>query len=294
MIISISLCSSILQHLEVLKNIPDLKWTPGVSNFLASKSQQELDLLFTPKTAQLLPRKTYSTKSPSTDVPDYIDWSQTHPQCVNVVRDMKNCGSSQVFSTTSILSDLRCIQKKDAQRIQYSEQYVFNCNQDGAGCKYTNDERVFDFLVKSGSVPESCIHLKSDTTGQAEKCQRTCDDGSFQKSAGFKGYEEISSEWFDDQPVFEMEKALVDGPISVLFDLYEDFMFYTGGIYEHKYGKFLDYHRAEVVGYDEEGGVEYWKVKLQYGSQFGENGFVRIIKGQDEGQIESYATVFSL
>ncbi|CAL6108501.1 Cathepsin_B [Hexamita inflata] len=233
MIISISLCSSILQHLEVLKNIPDLKWTPGVSNFLASKSQQELDLLFTPKTAQLLPRKTYSTKSPSTDVPDYIDWSQTHPQCVNVVRDMKNCGSSQVFSTTSILSDLRCIQKKDAQRIQYSEQFALNCNSNSSGCQYTNDERIFDYFVNFGSVPESCVHLKSDLTGQPFKCKKlVCDDGSKSGLTRFKNYKEISGEWTDEKPIFEMQQALVNGPITVLFNVYEDFLFYTSGIYE--------------------------------------------------------------
>ncbi|CAL6031350.1 Cathepsin_B [Hexamita inflata] len=79
-----------------------------------------------------------------------------------------------------------------------------------------------------------------------------------------------------------------------MFDIYEDFMFYTGGIYEHVYGQFLDYHRGEVVGYDEESDVEYWKIKFSFGPDFGEKGYVRIAKGQDECQIESYAISFDL
>ncbi|CAL6068006.1 Cathepsin_B [Hexamita inflata] len=71
-------------------------------------------------------------------------------------------------------------------------------------------------------------------------------------------------------------------------------MFYTGGIYQHSYGQFLEFHRGEVVGYDEEEGVEYWKIKFSFGAGFGENGFVRIAKGQDECQIENYALVYEI
>ncbi|CAL6115442.1 Cathepsin_B [Hexamita inflata] len=106
-----------------------------------------------------------------------------------------------------------------------------------------------------------------------------------------KEYNEIS---YQDMPVNEMQQALVKGPITAVFNVYEDFMFYTGGIYEHVYGQLLDYHRAEVVGYDEEAGVEYWKIKLSFGPDFGEKGFVKIAKGQNECQIESYAISYDV
>ncbi|CAL5985660.1 Cathepsin_B [Hexamita inflata] len=73
------------------------------------------------------------------------------------------------------------------ERIQYSEQFALNCNSNGSGCQYTNDERIFDFFVNFGSVPESCVHLKSDLTGQPFKCQKlVCDDGSKSGLTRFK------------------------------------------------------------------------------------------------------------
>ncbi|CAL5985642.1 Cathepsin_B [Hexamita inflata] len=292
MLAQVSLCIVLQQHLEILQNIPDLTWTPGISLFLASKSQVELDALFTPKGAPL-PRihsQNIESKQRSKDVPDYIDWSKTHPECVNVVRDMKNCGSSQVFSLVSILSDLRCIQKKDAKRVQYSEQYVLNCNYCGSGCEHTGDRSVFDFVMTQGTVPDSCLQLKSDKTGYPGQCPMFCDDGSFSDTTTFKEYVEVTK----DKPIFQMESALAAGPISALFEVYEDFMFYTGGIYQHKYGNFLTFHRGEIVGYDEEDGEEYWKIKFSFGPDFGENGFVRMPKGENTFQIETHAFHFIL
>ncbi|CAL5985584.1 Cathepsin_B [Hexamita inflata] len=288
---------SLNEHLEVLKNIPGLTWTPGIPQYLLEKSDSELNAIFAPKQSNIpkhTPQKSKQHRS-TIDPPDFLDWSKTRPECINNIRDMKNCGTSQTFSTISVLSDQRCIQHNDTTHVQYSEQFVINCNENGAGCQYMVDRRIPDYLMEFGTVPDSCFSYKSGENGSAFKCPSTCDDGTpLPILTKIRGYDEISEEWADDKPVFEMEKALMKGPITVLFNVYEDFMFYTGGIYQHSYGQFLDFHRGEVVGYDEEEGVEYWKIKFSFGTGFGENGFVRIAKGQDECQIENYALVYEI
>lgn len=87
------------------------------------------------------------------------------------------------------------------------------------------------------------------------------------------------------------------GPIAVGFQVYQDFMAYKGGIYHHtflddKFNPFeLTNHAVLVVGYgaDPSSGEKFWIVKNSWGNSWGEKGFFRIRRGNDECAIESMA-----
>ncbi|CAL6031348.1 Cathepsin_B [Hexamita inflata] len=157
-------------QVEILRNIPGLQWTPGISSFLQQKSPAELERLFKINSSQLMRRPNTFKQSISSDVPDFLDWSKSNPHCVDFIRDMKNCETSQVFASISVLSDLRCIKKQDSNRVQYSEQFVINCNQNGNECAQVQDHFIPEFLIEFGSVSESCQQLKSNETGKGFKC----------------------------------------------------------------------------------------------------------------------------
>ena len=85
------------------------------------------------------------------------------------------------------------------------------------------------------------------------------------------------------------------GPMSVSFEVYDDFIHYKGGIYHHtglqdKFNPFeITNHAVLLVGYGEENGEKYWTVKNSWGTKWGEEGFFRIRRGTDECSIESIA-----
>jgi len=100
-----------------------------------------------------------------------------------------------------------------------------------------------------------------------------------------------------------MKISLVNsGPLSVSFEVYPDFMHYSGGVYYHsqltdQFNPFeLTNHAVLLVGYgtDDTTGEDYWLVKNSWGTQWGEDGFFRIRRGVDECGIESIAVEVSV
>jgi len=61
---------------------------------------------------------------------------------------------------------------------------------------------------------------------------------------------------------------------------------YTGGIFvDPTYPTGIN-HDISVVGWGEENGVKYWNVRNSWGSYWGEEGFFRVIRGENHIMIE--------
>ena len=77
----------------------------------------------------------------------------------------------------------------------------------------------------------------------------------------------------------QMKQALVTyGPLITTFDVYEDFFYYTDGVYEHVWGSVAGGHCVTIIGYDDSQG--YWICKNSWGTSWGENGFFNIKYGE--------------
>jgi cathepsin H len=91
------------------------------------------------------------------------------------------------------------------------------------------------------------------------------------------------------------------GPVSIAFQVVDDFMDYTSGVYTSTTcgNQASDVNHAVLAvgyGHDEESGLDYWTVKNSWGTSWGDQGFFKIQRGVNMcgvGQCNSYpASVF--
>jgi len=69
-----------------------------------------------------------------------------------------------------------------------------------------------------------------------------------------------------------MQEIFNHGPIVTGFTVYEDFMTYKSGIYQHTTGKMMGGHAVRIIGFGSENGVDYWLVANSWNNNWGEKG----------------------
>jgi C1A family cysteine protease len=102
-------------------------------------------------------------------------------------------------------------------------------------------------------------------------------------------YNRPCAEWRDElvgieswswvtQSVDDLKAAIYENPISAGLNVYEDFYYYTGGVYEYVAGEYLAGHAIVIVGWDDE--EECFIIKNSWDTDWGESGYFRIAYSQ--------------
>ena len=143
-------------------------------------------------------------------------------------------------------------------------------------------DNAFTWLKSNGLYLEGDYPYTSGN-GNSGKCKETCTP-------------QVKVTSFTDVPQSEdkLKLALNQQVVSIAIDA-EGFKFqsYSSGVFEGCAGTQLD-HGVAAVGYGTDGGKPYWKVRNSWGASWGENGYIRMIRGEDACGIltsASYPTV---
>jgi cathepsin B len=67
-----------------------------------------------------------------------------------------------------------------------------------------------------------------------------------------------------------MAEIYATGPMETAFEVYEDFMNYSGGVYHHVSGKYEGGHAIKILGWGHDEGMDYWLCANSWGPDWGE------------------------
>ncbi len=221
-----------------------------------------------------LPVKSFKSFLRLVTVPESFDSRTQWPSCIHAVRNQQQCGSCWAFAGSEVLSDRFCIASNGDVNVVLSPQYMVSCDTLNFGCQGGYLDKEWYTLEDQGTVSDACWPYQSGS-GYVPRCRTTCTDGSAMKAYKSK---KNSLHKMGDVATIKME-IMANGPVETGFTVYEDFMYYNGGIYEHSWGSQEGGHAVKIVGWGTENGTDFWIIANSWGPNWGESGFFRIKQG---------------
>ncbi len=77
------------------------------------------------------------------------------------------------------------------------------------------------------------------------------------------------------------------GSVQAAFTVYDDLPTYKSGVYRHTSGSSVGGHSVTIIGWGTESGTPYWLVRNSWNTDWGDKGYFKIKRGNNECGIEN-------
>jgi len=220
-------------------------------------------------------------------LPTSFDWRPKG--VVTGVKDQGMCGSCWSFSTTGNIEGQWAIAHK--KLVSLSEQNLVDCDHEcttfegehvcDAGCEGGLQPTAYKYVIKNKGIDKESTYPYQGQDG-------TCSFKSQNVGATIRNFTMVSTD--EDQMAAFLVK---NGPIAIAANA-EEWQFYIGGVFYLPCFTSLD-HGILIVGY----GVEtdtldqtmpYWIIKNSWGADWGEDGYIRVERGDGKCGVNLYAS----
>jgi len=265
-------------------------WVAGINqNFQNASIDRIKGLLGWKPNGNKLPTKQTEV---NIEVPQSFDSSKQWPNCktIGTIYDQARCGSCWAFGAVEAISDRFCIEKNQSLLLSFMDMVA--CGPD-SGCEGGDAGDAWNYAQNTGLVTNPCSPYTIPTCPPAQEpclnfvdtpaCVQSCSDGeTWSNSKHFLS--NAYSVGSDQQSI--MQEVYTNGPVEACFSVYEDFLSYKSGVYQHTTGDFLGGHCVKVIGWGVLNSTPYWLVNNQWTTYWGDKGQFKILRGSDECGIE--------
>ncbi|CAE8683873.1 unnamed protein product [Polarella glacialis] len=240
--------------------------------------------------------------------PSDYDHRTVYPMCYpsggqEVVRNQGNCGSCWAFASASALMANLCASGQGANalfsatdRYEVSVQGIMSCNANSQGCEGGNYLGTDSGLASAGIAKERDFKYKcgsGDSSKHFEEGAKSCEAAPWGATCSptanptwhYDGFTSVSGE-------DGIMGALVLGAAQyVSLKVNSGFMSYSSGVYSNSNGKVLGGHAVTGLGFGVESGQKYWLIQNSWGTNWGQGGFAKVVRGVGFMGIENRGTI---
>ncbi|KAH9633325.1 hypothetical protein HF086_004039 [Spodoptera exigua] len=215
------------------------------------------------------------------NLPESFDPREKWPNCPSLseIRDQGSCGSCWALGAVEAMTDRYCTYSNGQQNFHFSAHDLLACcNGCGIGC----GGAPCDHTRGNGPLPPCGEEVKTPP------CDKTCESGYGTEYTKDKRFAKrvFSIDSNEESIKVELYK---NGPIEVTFEVYRDFVHYKKGVYVHTDGARAGRHAVKLLGWGVENGVKYWLIANSWNPGWGDNGYFKILRGENHCGIEGQA-----